>query len=88
MEEECKRRILDLIDERLRAERKVILEVLAGGIMKERKSVSGDFGEKLRQLRLELGHFNAVMEDLTREMQRSQANGSPAPLPAPKPELN
>jgi hypothetical protein len=84
MEEECKRRILDLIDERLRAERKVILEVLAGVIMKERKSVSGE----LRQLRLELGHFNAVMEDLTREMQRSQANSLPAPLPAPKHELN
>jgi hypothetical protein len=66
MEEDCKRRILDLIDDRLRAERKVILEVLTGVIMKERKSVSGDFGEELRQLRLELGHFNAVMEDLTK----------------------
>jgi hypothetical protein len=28
MEEDCKRRILDLIDDRFRAERKVILEVL------------------------------------------------------------
>jgi hypothetical protein len=88
MEEQCKRRILDLIDERLQAERKVILEVLAAVIMKERKSVGGDFGEQLRQLRLELGHLNAVMEDLTREMQRSQANSLPAPLPAPKHELN
>jgi hypothetical protein len=58
MEEERQRRILeDLLDERLHAERKVILEVLAGVLVNERQSVGGDEVEEMRQLRLEVEQF-------------------------------
>jgi hypothetical protein len=83
MEEERQRRILeDLLDERLHAERKVILELVAGVLVNEFRSVSGDEVEEIRQLRLEV-------EALRRDMRQArQASSLPAVLPAAKHELN
>ena len=87
MEEERQRRILeDLLDERLHAERKVILELLTGVLVNERQSVGGDEVEEIRQLRLEVEQLNAMIDALRRDMR--QASGLPAVLPAAKHELN
>ena len=87
MEEERQRRILeDLLDERLHAERKVILELLTGVLVNERQSVGGDEVEEIRQLRLEIEQLNAMMDALRRDMR--QASSLPAVLPAAKHELN
>jgi hypothetical protein len=87
MEEERQRRILeDLLDERLHAERKVILELLTGVLVNERQSVGGDEVEEIRQLRLEIEQLKAMIDALRRDMQ--QASGLPAVLPAAKHELN
>ena len=87
MEEERQRRILeDLLDERLHAERKVILELLAGVLVNERQSVGGDEVEEIRQLRLEIEQLNAMIDALRRDMR--QASSLPAVLPAAKHELN
>jgi hypothetical protein len=65
MEEERQRRILeDLLDERLHAERKVILELLVGVLVNERQSVGGDEVEEIRQLRLEVEQLNAMSTPL------------------------
>jgi transcriptional regulator CtsR len=82
MEEERQRRILeDLLDERLHAERKVILELLTGVLVNERQSVGGDEVEEIRQLRLK-----AMIDALRRDMR--QASSLPAVLPAAKHQLN
>ena len=87
MEEERQRRILeDLLDERLHAERKVILELLVGVLVNERQSVGGDEVEEMRQLRLEVEQLNAMMDALRRDMR--QASSLPVVLPAAKHELN
>ena len=87
MEEERQRRILeDLLDERLHAERKVILELLVGVLFNERQSVGGDEVEEIRQLRLEVEQLNAMIDALRRDMR--QASSLPAVLPAAKHELN
>ena len=87
MEEERQRRILeDLLDERLHAERKVILELLVGVLVNERQSVGGDEVEEIRQLRLEIEQLNAMIDALRRDMR--QASSLPAVLPAAKHELN
>jgi outer membrane murein-binding lipoprotein Lpp len=87
MEEERQRRILeDLLDERLHAERKVILELLVGVLVNERQSVGGDEVEEIRQLRLEVEQLNAMIDALRRDMR--QASSLPAVLPAAKHELN
>jgi hypothetical protein len=90
MEEERQRRILeDLLDERLHAERKVILELLVGVLVNERQSVGGDEVEEMRQLRLEVEHLNAMIDALRRDMRQArQASSLPAVLPAAKHELN
>ena len=90
MEEERQRRILeDLLDERLHAERKVILELLVGVLVNERQSVGGDEVEEIRQLRLEVEHLNAMIDALRRDMRQArQASSLPAVLPAAKHELN
>ena len=90
MEEERQRRILeDLLDERLHAERKVILELLVGVLVNERQSVGGDEVEEIRQLRLEIEQLNAMIEALRRDMRQArQASSLPAVLPAAKHELN
>ena len=85
MEEERQRRILeDLLDERLHAERKVILELLTGVLVNERQSVSGI--EEMRQLRLEVEQLNAMIDALRRDMR--QASSLPVALSAAKHELN
>jgi len=83
MQEERQRRILeDLLDKRLHAERKVILELLRGVLVNELQSVGGDEVEEIRQLRLEV-------EALRRDMRQArQANTLPVVLPAAKHELN
>ena len=87
MEEERQRRILeDLLDERLHAERKVILELLTGVLVNERQSIGGDEVEEIRQLRLEIEQLNAMIDALRRDMR--QASSLPAVLPAAKHELN
>jgi hypothetical protein len=87
MEEERQRRILeDLLDERLHAERKVILELLVGVLVNERQSVGGDEVEEIRQLRLEVEQLNAMIDALRRDMR--QASSLPAVLPAAKHQLN
>ena len=90
MEEERQRRILeDLLNERLHAERKVILELLTGVLVNERQSVGGDEVEEMRQLRLEVEQLNAMIDALRRDMrQAGQASSLPAVLPAAKHELN
>jgi len=90
MEEERQRRILeDLLDERLHAERKVILELLVGVLVNERQSVGGDEVEEMRQLRLEVEQLNAMIDALRRDMRQArQASSLPAVLPAAKHELN
>ena len=90
MGEERQRRILeDLLDERLHAERKVILELLVGVLVNERQSVGGDEVEEMRQLRLEVEHLNAMIDALRRDMRQArQASSLPAVLPAAKHELN
>ena len=90
MEEERQRRILeDLLDERLHAERKVILELLVGVLVNERQSVGGDEVEEMRQLRLEVEQLNAMIDVLRRDMRQArQASSLPAVLPAAKHELN
>jgi cell division protein FtsL len=88
MEEERQRRILEnLLDERLHAERKVILELLTGVLVNERESVSGV--EEMRQLRLEVEQLNAMIDALRRDMRQArQASSLPAVLPAAKHKLN
>jgi outer membrane murein-binding lipoprotein Lpp len=87
MEEERQRRILeDLLNERLHAERKVILELLTGVLVNERQSVGGDEVEEMRQLRLEVEQLNAMIDALRRDMR--QASGLPTMLTAAKHELN
>jgi hypothetical protein len=87
MEEERQRRILkDLLDERLHAERKVILELLVGVLVNERQSVGGDGIEEMRQLRLEVEQLNAMIDVLRRDMR--QASNLPTVLLAAKHELN
>jgi hypothetical protein len=87
MEEERQRRILeDLLDERLHAERKVILELLTGVLVNERQSVGGDEVEEIRQLRLEIEQLKAMIDALRRDMR--QASSLPAVLPAAKHQLN
>jgi DNA-binding transcriptional regulator YbjK len=87
MEEERQRRMLeDLLDERLHAERKVILELLTGVLVNERQSVGGDEVEEMRQLRLEVEQLKAMIDALRRDMR--QARSLPAVLPAAKHELN
>ena len=90
MEEERQRRILEgLLDERLHAERKVILELLVGVLVNERQSVGGDEVEEMRQLRLEVEQLNAMIDALRRDMRQArQASSLPAVLPAAKHELN
>ena len=90
MEEERQRRILeDLLDERLHAERKVILELLTGVLVNERQSVGGDLAEEIRQLRLEVEQLNAKIDALRRDMRQArQASSLPAVLTAGKHELN
>ena len=90
MEEERQRRILeDLLDKRLHAERKVILELLVGVLVNERQSVGGDEVEEIRQLRLEIEQLNAMIDALRRDMRQArQASSLPAVLPAAKHELN
>jgi outer membrane murein-binding lipoprotein Lpp len=87
MEEERQRRILeDLLDERLHAERKVILELLVGVLVNERQLLGGDEVEEIRQLRLEVEQLNAMIDALRRDMR--QASCLPAVLPAAKHKLN
>ena len=83
MEEERQRRILeDLLDERLHAERKVMLELLAGVLV-------NDEVEEIRQLRLEVEQLNAMIDALRRDMRQArQASSLPAVLPAAKHKLN
>jgi hypothetical protein len=90
MEEERQRRILeDLIDQRLHAERKVILDLLAGVLDSKLQSVGGDLDEQFRQLRLVLGQLNAMIDNLMRDVRQArQASSLPAVLPAAKHELN
>jgi hypothetical protein len=90
MEEERQRRLLeDLIDQRLHAERKVILDLLAGVLDNKLQSVGGDLDEQFRQLRLVLGQLNATIDDLMRDVrQAQQASSLPTALPAAKHELN
>ena len=86
MEEERQRRILeDLLDERLHAERKVLLELLVGVLVNERQSVGGDEVEEMRQLRLEVEQLNAMIDALRRDMRQArQVSSLPAVLPAAK----
>jgi hypothetical protein len=85
-ERERERRFLeDFLEQRLQAERNVILDVLAGVIVKERKSVGADLGEEIRQLRIEVGELNAAIEELRRDTRRAQHDARP---PAPRHELN
>jgi hypothetical protein len=87
MEEERQRRILeDLLDKRLHAERKVILELLKRVLVNELQSVGGDEIEEIRRLRLEVEQLNAMIDALRRDKQ--QASSLPAVLPAAKHELN
>jgi outer membrane murein-binding lipoprotein Lpp len=90
MEEERQRRILeDLLDQRLHAERKVILELLVGVLVNERQSVGGDEVEEMRQLRLEVEQLNAMIDALRRDMRQARQTSSlPAVLPAAKHELH
>jgi hypothetical protein len=90
MEEERQRRILeDLMDQRLQVERKFILNVLPGLLLQERKSAGGDLCEEIRQLRLEVGQLNAMIDDVRRDLRQVQQAGSlPASPPAAKHALN
>jgi hypothetical protein len=79
MDEERQRRILeDLIDQRLHAERKVILDVLKGVIVNEHQRVGGDLCEEIRQWRLELGQLSGMIDDLRRDFRQVQQAGSEA----------
>jgi hypothetical protein len=86
MDEERQRRILeDLIDQRLHAERKVILDVLKGVIVND---LGGDLCEAIRQWRLELGQLSEMLDDVRRDLRLVQQAGSLPATRAAKRELN
>jgi hypothetical protein len=104
MDEQCKRQILDeafrrlenqggqsiydWLTERLKAERKFILDALADVIAHERQSAGSDLCEEIRQSRLELGQLNAMIDELRRDLRQLQQAGSLPATPAGKHELN
>jgi hypothetical protein len=92
MDEERQRRIFgileDLLSERLKAERKFILDAVTDVIVQERQSAGGDLCEEIRQSRLELGQLNAMIDELRRDLRQLQQAGSLPATPAGKHELN